>query len=49
MQFAGPGERIELVHRAGNRDIFARGALHAARRLASRPPGRYSVAELLTG
>ena len=49
VQFAGPGERIEVVHRAGNRDIFARGALHAARRLASRPPGRYSVAELLTG
>ena len=49
VQFAGPGERIELVHRATNRDIFARGALQAARRLASRPPGRYSVAELLTG
>lgn len=49
VQFAGPGERIELVHRAGNRDIFARGALLAAIRLARRAPGRYSVAELLTG
>ena len=42
------GERIELVHRASNRDIFARGALEAARRLVTRAPGRYSVAELLT-
>ena len=49
VQFAGHGERIELVHRASNRDIFARGALLAARRLARRAPGRYSVAELLTG
>lgn len=47
VQFTGLGERIELVHRAGNRDIFARGALHAARRLAGRAPGRYSVADLL--
>ena len=48
VQFAGLGERIELVHRATNRDIFARGALHAARRLAGRGAGRYSVADLLT-
>ena len=48
VQFAGLGERIELVHRATNRDIFARGALHAARRLAGRGPGRYTVADLLT-
>src|SRR3546814_8855921 len=34
VQFATDGERIELVHRAGNRDIFARGALHAALALA---------------
>ncbi|TBR12481.1 MAG: 4-hydroxy-tetrahydrodipicolinate reductase, partial [Lysobacter sp.] len=37
----------ELVHRATNRDIFARGALHVARRLASRPPGLYQVRDLL--
>jgi 4-hydroxy-tetrahydrodipicolinate reductase len=47
VQFTGLGERIELVHRATNRDIFARGALHAARLLAGRAAGRYSVAELL--
>ncbi len=47
VQFTGIGERIELVHRATNRDIFARGALHVARGIASRPPGRYRVADLL--
>lgn len=47
VQFAGEGERIELVHRATNRDIFARGALHAARAIAGRAPGRYRVRDLL--
>lgn len=47
VQFTTAGERIELVHRAGNRDIFARGALHAATRLATRGPGLYRLADLL--
>ena len=47
VQFTGIGERIELVHRASNRDIFARGALHAARALVGRAPGRYRVRDLL--
>jgi 4-hydroxy-tetrahydrodipicolinate reductase len=47
VQFTTAGERIELVHRASNRDIFARGALHAATRLATRGPGLYRLAELL--
>jgi 4-hydroxy-tetrahydrodipicolinate reductase len=47
VQFTTTGERIELVHRAGNRDIFARGALHAATRLATRAPGLYRLADLL--
>jgi 4-hydroxy-tetrahydrodipicolinate reductase len=47
VQFAGLGERIELVHRATNRDIFARGALHAARRLVGKPAGSYRVRDLL--
>jgi 4-hydroxy-tetrahydrodipicolinate reductase len=47
VQFTGLGERIELVHRATNRDIFARGALHAAARLAGRPPGTYRLRDLL--
>ncbi len=47
VQFAGPGERIELIHRATNRDIFARGALHAAARIVGRPPGSYRLRDLL--
>lgn len=47
VQFTGQGERIELVHRAGNRDIFARGALHVARQLNGRARGRYRVRDLL--
>ncbi|QNP40751.1 4-hydroxy-tetrahydrodipicolinate reductase [Lysobacter solisilvae (ex Woo and Kim 2020)] len=47
VQFASLGERIELVHRATNRDIFARGALHAASRLAGRAPGEYRLRDLL--
>ena len=47
VQFTGMGERVELVHRASNRDIFARGALHAAARLAGKPPGAYRLRDLL--
>lgn len=47
VQFAGQGERIELIHRATSRDIFARGALHAAVRLAGRAPGEYRLRDLL--
>jgi len=47
VQFAAAGERLELVHRAGNRDIFARGALHAAARLNGRPAGLYRLRDLL--
>jgi 4-hydroxy-tetrahydrodipicolinate reductase len=47
VQFTSLGERIELVHRATNRDIFARGALHAASRIAGRTPGLYRLRDLL--
>jgi 4-hydroxy-tetrahydrodipicolinate reductase len=47
VQFTGNGERVELIHRAGNRDIFANGALHAAIRLAGRAPGAYRLGDLL--
>ena len=47
VQFTTLGERIELVHRATNRDIFARGALHAAARLSGRAPGQYQLRDLL--
>ncbi|QDH69993.1 4-hydroxy-tetrahydrodipicolinate reductase [Marilutibacter alkalisoli] len=47
VQFTGLGERVELVHRATSRDIFARGALQAAWRLAGREPGLYGMRGLL--
>lgn len=47
VQFTGMGERIELTHRATNRDIFARGALFAAVQLNGRVPGSYRVRDLL--
>jgi 4-hydroxy-tetrahydrodipicolinate reductase len=43
----GDGERIELTHRASNRDLFARGALRVAGWVAGRPPGRYSLAQMM--
>lgn len=45
--FAGPSERIELVHKAEDRMIFAHGALTAARWAKGRAPGLYSMADVL--
>ena len=45
--FATDDERIELTHKAGSRDIFARGALTAARWLQGRAPGLYGMADVL--
>jgi 4-hydroxy-tetrahydrodipicolinate reductase len=45
--FAGLAERIELVHKAEDRMIFARGALHAALWARSQKPGLYSMADVL--
>src|SRR5206468_7917109 len=45
--FAGPAERIELVHKAEDRMIFARGALHAALWTKGQKPGLYSMADVL--
>ncbi len=44
---AGPGERLELTHRALSRDNFAAGALRAARWVLGRPPGLYSMLDVL--
>lgn len=44
---AGRGERLELIHRADNRDIFARGALAAAAWLSDRAAGRYELEQVL--
>ena len=45
--FAGPSERIELVHKAEDRAIFANGALTAARWTKGREPGLYSMVDVL--
>ena len=45
--FAGPGEELRLSHRAGDRAIFARGALRAALWLVDRPPGRYGMGNIV--
>ncbi len=45
--FAGPGERIELTHKAEDRRIFARGALQGALWGRGRKPGLYSMSDVL--
>jgi 4-hydroxy-tetrahydrodipicolinate reductase len=45
--FAGPAERVELTHRAEDRMIFARGALHAALWARGKKPGLYTMADVL--
>jgi 4-hydroxy-tetrahydrodipicolinate reductase len=45
--FAGTGERIELVHRAGSRDLFAQGALRAAAFLAGKKNGFFDMRDVL--
>ena len=45
--FAGPGERVELAHKAGSREIFARGAIRAALWTEGRAPGLYSMRDVL--
>jgi 4-hydroxy-tetrahydrodipicolinate reductase len=45
--FASEGERVELTHIATSREIYARGALRAALWAQGRPPGLYSMADVL--
>lgn len=47
--FLGGRERIEFAHSAADRDLFAEGALLAARWIAGREPGWYTMAEVLAG
>ncbi|HXM33454.1 MAG TPA: 4-hydroxy-tetrahydrodipicolinate reductase [Chthoniobacterales bacterium] len=44
---AGAGERLELTHRASSRETFAAGALRAARWVVGKPPGLYSMEDVL--
>jgi 4-hydroxy-tetrahydrodipicolinate reductase len=45
--FGGLGETFEIVHRAHSRDTFARGGIRAARWVAGRQAGLYSMADVL--
>jgi 4-hydroxy-tetrahydrodipicolinate reductase len=45
--FAGQGERLEITHKASSRMTFASGAVRAAVWLARRPPGLYTIANVL--
>jgi 4-hydroxy-tetrahydrodipicolinate reductase len=47
VMFAALGERLELTHKAGDRAIFARGALRAAHWVINRPPGLYDMQDVL--
>ncbi len=45
--FAGAGETLEIVHTVSDRAVFARGALRAARFLARKSPGLYTLEQML--
>jgi len=47
VQFLGDTERLELVHEAADRRLFAEGALLAARWANGRAPGRYRMSDVL--
>jgi 4-hydroxy-tetrahydrodipicolinate reductase len=47
VSFVGPGERIELTHQAGSREIFASGALRAAEWVVGKAAGLYSMQDVL--
>lgn len=47
VMFAALGERVELTHKAGDRGIFARGALRAARWVVAQKPGVYDMQDVL--
>lgn len=47
--FGSLGDRIEVTHRAGTRDIFAQGSLVAAQWLAKAKPGLYTMLDVLRG
>jgi 4-hydroxy-tetrahydrodipicolinate reductase len=47
VMFAGTGERLELIHRAHNRDNFARGAVRAALWIVKQPKGLYDMQDVL--
>ena len=44
---AGAGERIELTHKANDRALFAKGAVHAALWTQGQAPGLYTMGHVL--
>jgi 4-hydroxy-tetrahydrodipicolinate reductase len=47
VMFGGIGERLEIIHRAHNRDNFARGAIRAAHWIVKQPQGLYDMQDVL--
>ncbi len=47
--FCGNSERIEIKHQAHSRDLFALGALKAAKWIMGKPAGLYSMQDVLNG
>ena len=45
--FAGMGERVEITHKASNRNIYAQGSLRAARFLSGKPCGLFDMQDVL--
>lgn len=47
VMFLGDGDRLEITHKASNRDTFARGAVRAAQWVVQQPAGLYSMKDVL--
>lgn len=43
----GPAESVQVIHKAESRDLFALGALRAAKWLAGKKPGLYTIEDTL--
>ena len=47
VMYAGPGERVEITHKASSRSVFATGAVRAAMWAAGQQPGKYAMKDVL--
>ncbi len=47
VHFTSAGESIEITHHAFKREIFAKGAVAAARWIVGKPPGLYGMTDVL--
>lgn len=48
VHFSGPGETVTIRHAAHSRDTFAAGALRAAAWIIDKPPGLYSMRDVIS-